>query len=113
MQQLEQNKPPAPGPPRYYNIPLLLSLAILGLGLLIVGLSVCDNKRLSLRIKVAGVSLVGAGMFLSLVRILFSYTPSFLTHQSISALFQKKKRHGDLSECRISVVSNSFNKDIS
>ena len=112
MEQLEMNKPPVPGPPRDYNLPLLTSLAILGLGLCIISLSVCDASRTPIKIKVMGAGLVGVGMFLTLLRILFSYTPSFLTSQTVSSLFHKKKRQGDVSECQISVVSNSFNKDI-
>ena len=112
MEQLELNKPPAPGPPRDYNLPLLASLAILGCGLCVVGLSVYDASRLPIEIKVIGAGLVGMGMFLSLLRILFSYTPSFFTCQTISSLFHKQKRQGDISECQISVVSKSFNKDI-
>ena len=112
MEQLELNKPTAPGPPRDYNLPLLASLAILSCGLCVVGLSVYDASRLSIEIKVIGAGLVGLGMFLSLLRILFSYTPSFFTCQTISSLFHKQKRQGDVSECQISVVSKSFNKDI-
>ena len=112
MEQIEMNKPPVPGPPRDYNLPLLTSLAILGLGLCIISLSVCDGSKTPIKIKVMGAGLVGVGMFLTLLRILFSYTPSFLTSQTVSTLFHKKKRQGDVSECQISVVSNSFNKDI-
>ena len=106
------NKPKVPGPPRDYNLPLLVSLAILGLGLCMVSLSVYDASRLPIKIKVIGAGMVGVGMFLALLRILFSYTPSFLTCQRKSSLFHKKKRQDDVSECQISVVSNSFNKDI-
>ena len=112
MEQLELNKPPASGPPRDPNLPLLVSLAVLGLGLCVVGLSVYDATRLSIKIKMMGAGLVGLGVFLTLLRILFSYTPSCLTCQTVSSLFHKKKRQGDVSECQISVVSKSFNKDI-
>ena len=92
---------------RYLLPPLLL-----GCGLCVVGLSVYDASRLPIEIKVIGAGMVGMGMFLSLLRILFSYTPSFFTCQTISSLFHKQKKQGDISECQISVVSKSFNKDI-
>ena len=89
MEQLEMNKPPIPGPPRDYNLPLLVSLTILGLGLCMVSLSVYDASRTLIKIKMMGAGLVGVGMFLTLLRILFSYTPSFLTCQTDHLYFTK------------------------
>ena len=77
MEQLELAKPPPPGPDKYVNYPLLLSLLVLvaGLGLVLANLS---SKKVSLVVKSVGPVLVMTGLTTLLVRILFSYTPSVM-----------------------------------
>ena len=75
---LERNKPPAPGPPKYYNLPLLLSLAVLVAGLLLSVLSLYDGSRTSLLLKCLPPFLVWGGTWALLLRILFSFSPSAL-----------------------------------
>ena len=50
MEQLELHKPPPPGPAKYINYPLLVSLVLLvvGLGLVLANLS---TKKVSLVVK--------------------------------------------------------------
>ena len=89
LQQLEQNKPHVK-PPVYYNIPLIIFLTILGLGLSIVGLSVVDSSKTSFIVKILGPMMVLVGMFSVLVRIAFTNMPSFLAENSLS---DPKKNH--------------------
>ena len=77
---LEKNKPPAPGPPKYYNLPLLLSLAVLGLGLLLASLSLYDESKTSISVKSLGSGLVLAGTSAVLLRILYSSPPTSSLH---------------------------------
>ena len=71
-------KPPPPGPEKYINYPLLVTLLLLvvGLGLVLANLS--TNNNVSLLMKSAGPILVMTGLTTMLLRILFSYTPSVL-----------------------------------
>ena len=73
---LEKNKPPPPGPPKYYNLPLLLSLAVLGLGLFLASLSLYDQAKTSISVKSLGSGLVFAGTSAVLLRILYSSSPT-------------------------------------
>ena len=77
MQQLELNKPVVEEK-KYYNLPLLFFLFILSSGLLIVGYGVYDNTKISMKEKCIGCLLVGFGITAVLIRILFSYSPSFV-----------------------------------
>ena len=92
LQQLEQNKPRVK-PPVYYNIPLIIFITILGLGLSIVGLSVVDSSKTSFIVKILGPMMVLVGMFSVLVRIAFTNMPSFLAENSSS--FPKKNHLRD------------------
>ena len=78
MEILEKNKPPPPGPPQYYNLPLLLSLLVLVAGLLLSGLTLYDGSKTSLLVKCLGPSLVWCGTWALLLRILLSFPPSAL-----------------------------------
>ena len=89
LQQLEQNKARVK-PPVYYNIPLIIFLTILGLGLSIVGLSVVDSSKTSFIVKILGPMMVLVGMFTVLVRIAFTNMPSFLAENSSSSSDQKQ-----------------------
>ena len=76
--QLELHKPPPPGQPIYWNIPLLLSLGIIVVGLLVVFSSLADNKKIMLALKCVGPCLVMLGVTFMLLRILFTYKPTCL-----------------------------------
>ena len=89
VQQLEQNKAGVK-PPVYYNIPLIIFLTTLGLGLGIVGLSVVDSSKTSFIVKILGPMMVLVGMFSVLVRIAFTNMPSFLAENSSSSSDQKQ-----------------------
>ena len=81
---LEKNKPPPPGPPKYYNLPLLLSLLVLLLGLFLVSLSLYDESKTSIAVKCLGSSLVFAGTSAVLMRILYSSSPTSLHFNSVT-----------------------------
>ena len=79
---LEKNKPPPQGPPKYYNLPLLLSLLVLLLGLFLVSLSLYDKSKTSIAVKCLGSGLVFAGTSAVLLRILYNSTPTSLSFKS-------------------------------
>lgn len=88
MEQLELNKPVVETEKKYYNVPLLFFLFILSSGLLIVGYSVYDNTKTSIKQKCLGCVLVCSGITTVLIRILFSYSPSF-AHELTAIAKQK------------------------
>ena len=86
-QQLELNKPPPEGKPTNWNIPLLISLVGLAAGLTVVFLSVFDEMKTTLILKIVGPILVMLGLTFTLLRILFTRVPT-----SFVKIRLKKKR---------------------
>ena len=76
IEQLELQKPPPAGPKQEPNIPLLLAIIVLLVGLILVFVNLTETK-FSLIFKCVGPCLVMFGLTTMLLRILFSYTPTF------------------------------------
>ena len=87
---LERNKPPPPGPPKDYNLPLLLALLFLLVGLLLSGLSLYDETKTSFLLKCLAPFLVFTGTFAVLLRILFCYFPSALVVNNCGQNYKSK-----------------------
>ena len=96
-EQLELLKPPAPGPKKDPNLPLLLSTVILLLGLLLVFTNLTEKKT-SLAIKCVGPCFVMSGVSVLLVRVLFSSSPTVWINKKKAIQEVKRKKEIESTE---------------
>ena len=92
--QLDLQKPPPPGKPIFWNIPLLVSLGMLVAGLVVVLFSLTEKKTMLL-VKCLGPILVMLGVTCMLLRILFTYKPTCLVRREGR---RKKEKKGNFEE---------------
>ena len=97
LKQLELLKPTPPGPPKDRNIPLLLSLCILLVGLALVFSCAWYSSITALSSKCMGPGMVMAGIAATLLRILFSYTPTCLVRSSKVSAENIQRKQGKLT----------------
>ena len=86
---------------------LYTGLGIVAVGLVIMFVGLGDKGFRTLEMKLLGPSLVGGGLFLALLRILFCVAPSSFESRSST----QRLREEDGTQNRLKTVSHSTTKD--